>query len=141
MPASHSFKSAAYASSDVVTNPVEVEFDIDGVDLVASPPSSGQVALFIADQADTTNQARKINGMLEFLETVLREEDWEFIHDGMKSGQFDIDLLGDIVDMLAEEWTGNPTSSAPASSSRQRSTGKQSTAKRSGKASTSSTSR
>jgi hypothetical protein len=131
------FNSAAKQAASV-ENPVDIEFEINGTTLVASPPSSGQLTLFMAAQAggDAPEIAK---AMLELLWAVLGEDNYRWLEGELKAGVVDLELVEEVIEFLGETWSARPTSPASVSPSSRTSTGKQSTAAQRRKASTRST--
>jgi len=131
------FNSAAKRAASV-ENPIDIEFEVNGTTLVASPPSSGQLTMFMAAQAG--GEAPEIaKAMLELLWAVLGEENYRWLEMELKSGVVDLELIEEIIEFLGETWSARPTSPASALSPSRTSTGKPSTAARQRKASTRST--
>lgn len=133
-----SFDTAARRGESGVNNPEPITFEIDGDELTAHPPSTGQLALFIATNAD--GGMKTIQGMFAFLETVLDDGDFDVIREKLREG-VDLGLITDIIGYLMEEWSARPTKSSSASSKSRASTGKSSTVKRPAKRKTPSSSR
>lgn len=131
------FKSAATAAM-TVDNPVDVEFEVDGRVLTASPPSSGQLALFMAAYSGGS-PPDIAKGVLELFESILDEGDYEWVVEGLRAGTLAMEVLMEVVEYLGEEWSARPTSSASVSSPSRVSTGRASTAKRATRAKTRST--
>lgn len=129
------FKSSAHqGAQQALPNAVEVQFMLDGREITAQPANSGQLAYLVAMQAEAVNPSEQIAAVFDFLQSLLDEEDFDFIRDQMKQGITSAETLLEIVEYLVEEWTTVPTTSAPASSSARRSTGKPSTARARSKA-------
>jgi len=130
------FNSAARKAA--VENPIDIEFEINGTQLLASPPSSGQLTMFMAAQAggDPSEIAK---AMLELLWAVLGEDNYRWLEMELKSGAVDLPLVEELIEYLGETWSSRPTSPASALSPSRTSTGKPSTAARQRKASTRST--
>lgn len=129
------FKSAAVASQAAVDNPVDVEFEIDGVLLTASPPTTGQLAMFMATQIDGDPSAT-VKAVMGLFEVILSEDDYAWVVERLQSGEMPMEILLEVVEFLGEEWSSRPTSSASVSSPSRTSTGKPSTAKPRSKART-----
>ena len=126
------------ARESTLENPVPVEFAIEGIQFEAHPPSSGQVTLMMASQADG-DPIEISKGLLEFLLAILGDEQYITFENGLKSGEIQMELVMEIVEWLVEQWSNRPTTSASASSQRSAAPTKRSTAKRPAKAKTRST--
>jgi hypothetical protein len=131
------FNSAAKRAASV-ENPVPVEFEINGTVLEANPPTSGQLAVFLAAQA-SGDGPEVAKSMLELLWAVLGEENYRWLEMEMKAGAVDVELVEEVIEYLGEVWSSRPTSPASVSSPSRTSTGKRSTATSRTKASTRST--
>ena len=116
----------AVRRESAITNPVTVEFAINGEVLTAEPPTSGQIAYFMAMQS-TGDPGKIAQALLELLFVCLGD-DYEFFEDGLKAGEIDMEMCGEVLEFLTEEWSARPTSPASGSSPSRGSTGKRSTA-------------
>jgi hypothetical protein len=130
------FQTAAHRAASV-ENPVPVEFELNGTTLVANPPSSGQLTVFLAGQAGDPSESAK--AMLELLWAVLGEDNYRWLEMEMKAGTVDVETVQEIIEYLGEVWSARPTVTASALSPSRTSTGKPSTATARRKASTRST--
>jgi hypothetical protein len=131
------FKAAAQRDA-VLENPIEIEFSVVGTVFRANPPSSGQLTVFMASQADADDPTVIAKGMLELLAAVLGE-DYPAFEAMLKSGDIEMSMVMDIIEYLTETWSARPTQRASALSPSRVSTGKRSTARPRPKASTPST--
>ena len=122
------FKAAAQRDA-ILENPVEIEFSIAGTVFAANPPSSGQLTVFMASQADGDNSPVIAKGMLELLAAVLGD-DYVVFEQMLKDGEIEMTMIMDVIEYLTETWSSRPTQRASASSPSRVSTGKRSTAKR-----------
>ena len=129
------FETAARRAAPAeIDNPVVIEFQINGHDLVAQPPTSGQLLLYSLSQSKGGFDA--IEGMFAFIADVTGEEGVEKVNEALHEG-VDIPWVVEILNYLVGEWTGRPTKSSKGSSASPKSTGRTSTAKRPSKAKTS----
>lgn len=129
------FKLAAQtASSEMLANPSPAKFAIDGTEVQIDAPSSGQLAYLIAMQADSVQPPEQMASVFDFLRGLMDPEDYEWLVGLLKTGKMSMETLMEIIEYLVEEWTTVPTTPAPVSSSRPRSSGTRSTAKRPSKA-------
>lgn len=110
----------------VFENPVPLDFSIDGLALTAEPPSSGQLALFLASQ-NRDDPAASSAAILDLLEAILTDDGFAKVKAGMKAGEIDVEILSEVVEYLAEQWTTVPPTSAAVSSPRPRTSGAKST--------------
>lgn len=127
------FDTAARRGAVAVNNPVDITFQIDGEELTAHPPTTGQIALFMTRSAQ--GGMGTITALFDLLSAVLDDDDIDLVESKLAEG-VDIGLLTDIVSYLIEEWSARPTQPSSASSASRRTTGKRSTAKRPATAST-----
>lgn len=109
-----------------MTDAEDVAFTLDGRELIAHPPTTGQLALFVA--ASGSGGLKTITGIFEFMEAVLDEDDYDYIEELLHEG-VDLDLITDIISALIGEWSARPTGSSSGSTSSRKRTGKPSTAK------------
>jgi hypothetical protein len=129
------FKTAAKtASSEMLTNPVPAKVAIDGTEVEIQAPTSGQLAYLLAMQADSVAPPEQMASVFDFLKALMDPEDYDWLTGLLKSGDMSMELLMEVIEYLVEEWTTVPTTPAPVSSSRPRSSGTRSTAKRPSKA-------
>jgi len=120
--------------------PVEFEYEVrDGefVTMHAHPPTTGQLALFVSDQA-TKGGMGSITAMLELFMVVLDEKDYEIIKDQLHDG-LDLEVITEIFSWLMEEWGLRPTRPSSGLSPSRRTNGQRSTARRRAAVSTIST--
>lgn len=133
------FKTAARRGTSGVNNstPITFEYEVNPgefVEMVADPPTSGQLALFLADQ---TGGGDTVRALFSFLETVLRGDSYAIIEQQLREG-LDVDVVVDMITYLTEEWSGRPTRRSSASSGSPSRNGPKSTVKRPRAASTTS---
>jgi len=119
------FTSAARRDAQIATD--EIEFKINGETLIAYPPTSGQLAYFMACQAEG-DPVSISKAMLELLAVVL-QDNYPWFESELRNGDIDIETVTEVIEWLSEEWSDNPTSSVSGSSASRGSTGKPSTAK------------
>lgn len=108
-----------------MVNDVDITFQIDGDELIAHPPTSGQLALFLTG---TGGGVGAVQSMFDFLDAVLDEEGVDIVREKLQEG-VELALITDIINYLIEEWTARPTKSSTASTASRKSTGSRSTAK------------
>lgn len=125
------FKSAAKGAADEVLGDVAaIEFKYDGRVLAVNPPSSGQLAWMIAQQASSVDAADQMAATFDFLKRLMSEEDYEYLSERLRDGDMSMTMYMEIIEYLTLEWTEVPTTPAPASSSQRRNTGRPSTGTR-----------
>lgn len=122
------FGTAARRGAAAVNNPVDVTFqweksENEWVDMIAHPPTTGQIALFLSHQG---TGAAGVRAMFELLQQVMSSADYDIIEDQLRVG-LDVAVIVELVQFLTEEWSGRPTSPASASSQSPPSTGSPST--------------
>lgn len=137
------FGTAARRGAGAVNNPVDIHFEFEVregefVEMVARPPTTGQLALFFAHQYDKGTGG--VRSLFDFLSAVLSDAHYAVIEDQLHDG-LDVAVVIEVVQYLVEEWSSRPTKSPRASSASPATTGKRSTAKRLTAVSTSSNSR
>lgn len=125
--ATKNFDTAARRGDTGVNNPVDIEFSIDGTDVVAHPPTTGQLALFIASTGG--GGMTSVQAMFDFLGAILDDEGFDLIEEKLNDG-VELALITDVITYLIEEWSARPTQQSSESTASRRSTGKRSTAKR-----------
>ena len=126
------FTTAARRGAAAVRNPVDVTFEFeirDGefVEMTAHPPTTGQLALFMAHQIDTGTGA--IRAMFSLLDAVLTPEDYRIVENQLHDGM-DVAVVTEVISFLIEEWSARPTLSPSDSAPSRSTTGRRSTAKR-----------
>jgi len=119
------FDTSARESVAAVLNPVDIEFTLDEYEMVASPPTAGQLAMFLA--SNKMGGIEAIQGMFDFVDVVLNDDDYKIVRGLVMDGTADIGTLVDMISWMVEEWSARPTKSSPASSASQKTTGRQST--------------
>jgi hypothetical protein len=120
------FDTAARRGESAVANPVDITFQIDGEDLVASPPTTGQLALFLSTTSGGGMAA--VRSMFDFLEAILDDDGFATVQEKLNDG-VDLALITEIISYLIGEWSDRPTVPASASTASPRSTGRKSTAR------------
>jgi len=133
------FQTAARRGTAGVINSVPITFEYEVnpgefVEMVATPPTSGQLALFLADQ---TGGGETVRALFKFLDTVLRDDDYTIIERQLRDG-LDVDVIVEMIQYLTEEWGARPTKRSSASSGSPSRNGPKSTVKRRAAASTTS---
>ena len=121
------FETAARRGDASVANPIDIEFQLDGKTLTATPPTTGQLALFIG--ANGKGGLKSVNALFNFLSAILNDDDYAVIEEALQEG-VEITVLTDIIGYLVGEWSDRPTSRSSASSASRKTTGKTSTVKR-----------
>jgi len=121
-----SFDTSARQASAGVANDAPIEFELDGVVLVAEAPTAGQLVLFLT--ANRRGGLDSIESMFELLATVIDDEAVDLLKDKLSDGM-EITVITDIIAYLVEEWSARPTQPSSAATPSRKSTGKRSTAK------------
>lgn len=125
------FSTAARRGAAAVNNPADITFEFEitegeFVEMTSHAPTTGQIALFLADQGEGGNAA--IRAMFELLECILDPEDWKRIETQLRTGM-DVQVVVELIQYLIEEWGARPTSPPSDSSTLPSTTGKRSTVK------------
>lgn len=136
------FTTAARRGASGMPNAVDVQFEWEVregefVTMTAHPPTSGQLALFLADQA--SGGRTSIRALFDFIASILGQADYDIIENQLRDG-LDVQVAVELVEYLSAEWGARPTKPASDSSSSPPTTGKKSTGKHRAGASTTSTS-
>lgn len=123
------FHTAARRGAAAVNNPVDITFEYEVregefIEMTAHPPTTGQLALFMADQGKSG--AAGVRALFEFLATVLSDENYDVIEEQLREG-LDVSVVIEMVRYLTEEWSARPTPPSSASSSSRNNTGRRST--------------
>jgi hypothetical protein len=123
------FLTAAKRGAAAVSNPVDLTFEwevTEGefVEMTAHPPTTGQLALFMADQGKAG--AAGVRALFEFLSTVLPDEHYDIIEGQLREG-LDVAVVIEVIRYLTEEWSARPTKPSSVSSSSRNNTGRRST--------------
>lgn len=123
------FQTAARRGQTAVANPVDVSFEWEAtegtyVEMVAHPPTTGQMALFLSHQLDTGTGG--VRAMFDLLSTVLEPGQYRIIENQLRDG-LDVDVVIEVVRYLIAEWSARPTQPPSGSSPSRRSTGVRST--------------
>lgn len=125
------FKSAAKGAADeILGEAATIEFKYDGRTLTVEPPSSGQLAWMIAQQASSVDAPDQMAATFDFLKRLMSDDDYAYLAERLRDGEMSMSTYMEIIEYLTEEWTAVPTTAAPASSSQRRSTGRPSTGTR-----------
>ena len=108
------------AEGSAFANAQPIEFDIDGEDFIAYPPTGSQMALAMAAQSSHASTQDRIAGVIDFLDGILDVKGQERFRERLldRDDPFDLTDVEAIVTWLASEWSGNPTQ--PRSGSRPR---------------------
>lgn len=144
------FKVAAKKAAGEAKDVLEIPFGERT--LIASKPSSGQIALFY-DRVSTNPStdepdAGPVSAVFGFLRGVLADGDLAYLKNLLQKDLIEFELLlggddegGGLVDTIMEEFAGRPTGPSTDSSGSPASTGRPSTGRTPGKGSTRSSSR
>lgn len=122
-----SFETSSRRGQGAVVNPIDIDFEIDGVQITAHPPTTGQLGLFV--QGNKAGGMKTVESLFKFIRAILDDDGYKVVEDKLQEG-VEISLLTDIVEYLVGEWSGRPTTRSSASSASRKTTGKPSTAKR-----------
>ena len=101
-----SFDTSTRRGRSAVVNPAAVTFVWDGTEMTAEAPSSGQLALLIAEQSDPGPGA--VRAMFDFLGSVLGAEDWATIEDSLREG-VDVEVVVELIQHLITQWGTAPS--------------------------------
>lgn len=129
------FKTGAENAKSGVSNPVEIPFTLDEDELVAYPPTAGQLALFVT--RNSKGGVAAIDALFAFMGQILDDEGFDILMAQLGEGM-DVTVVTDIVQYLIEEWSAHPTNSSSGSSVSRKTTGGKSTASARSKAKTAS---
>jgi hypothetical protein len=94
-----------------------VEFTVDGLEVKAYQPSSGQMAMVYQALSDYNSDQRKVAGIIDFFFGLLDENVQQVLGKRLLSREdpFDLDQVTEILSWLVEEWAGRPTQSSSGS--------------------------
>lgn len=125
------FQTASRRGAGAVNNavPITFEFEVregEFVEMTATPPTTGQLALFFAHQYDGGTGG--VRAMFDFIAAVLDDRDYKIIEGKLHDG-LDVAVVIEIVQYLTTEWSARPTQPSRGSSASRRNTGTRSTAK------------
>jgi hypothetical protein len=125
------FKTAARRGQAAVPNAVDLPFEFEVTDgqfvpMTAHPPTSGQIALFLSQQAE--GGVKSVQALFEFLDAVLDRPDYDLIEEQLHEG-LDVGVTVELIEYLIEEWGARPTPPRSGSSRSPKSTGRRSTVK------------
>lgn len=134
MAASKSFQMAVREGATGAATPAPVTFtlaDLEGVQhsFTATFPKDGTLLLFMAAQAEDTDEATQAAAVFDLLREIFEPEQFRKLRAWLKDGAMTPDLLTEIMTWLIEEWAAFPTqppsgSSAPRTTTGTRSTGR-----------------
>lgn len=110
-----------------VDNDTPIPFMLNGQELVANAPGSGQLAVFLATQA-SGDPGDVAKATLELMAAILGDQ-YPWFESCLKDGSVEMELVMEMIEFFTEEWSSVPTTCASASSRRSAVTGKRSTAK------------
>lgn len=115
-----------------VTMEAEPRVKLEEKTVTFIPPTTGQWAVTLAGQGDTTEGSEKIASQINFFFSMLDEKDEVYFKQRLfnREDPFDIDNVAEIIDYLMEEWSARPTKLSSVSSDSPPSAGKRSTAVR-----------
>lgn len=132
------FTTAAKRGAAGVANPIDLSFEYEVregefIEMVAHPPTTGQLALFMGGNG---RGMANVRALFDFLATVLDDKDYAIIEGQLRDG-LDLQVVIDLVQYLSGEWSARPTSPPSDSSQSRKSTGRRSTVRHLPTASTS----
>lgn len=109
--------------------PEPLVFAIDGQELRAYQPSEGQMALLMMAMGRYTTQTDQFAGLLDFFIQVLDFESEQYVLNRMSNREttIPIEVIGDILTWMVEEWGGRPFQKRSGSTSSRPSAGRKST--------------
>jgi len=119
------------AAKEAVTDDEQVvEFTVDGLEVRAHQPSSGQMAMVYQALSDYNTDQRKVAGIIDFFMGLLDEDVQQALGQRLLSREdpFDLDQVTNILTWLVEEWAGRPTRSSSGSTRSPTAIGPKSTA-------------
>lgn len=106
-----------------------LDVPIDGVLYKAYRPTDGQFAFVMATTGKHSSTQDQIAGQVNFFLSMFEREDADALAQRLldREDPFGIEMIGDIMNEMMEEWSGRPTKSASASSRSPKTTGRKST--------------
>lgn len=106
-----------------------LEFAIDGFEVKAYKPGSGQFALLMASTGRHSNVAEKTAGAINFFMSVLDDEAYNHVVSRLldRKDPFGIEQVSEIMEWMIEEWSARPTQSSSGSSPSRKPAGRKST--------------
>jgi hypothetical protein len=126
------FKRAARDARDiaeVLPGGRPIKFLILDREVTASPPpNSGPIGYLVAMQSQDADAGDQAFAVLQFLTSLMAEEDSQFVRRALAVGDIDFEVLFEVFEYLMEEWSHRPTASPSGSSPRRRAAGRSSTA-------------
>ncbi|TFG40365.1 MAG: hypothetical protein E4H44_00220 [Candidatus Aminicenantes bacterium] len=112
------FSTAGRAPEPAMEGAAPITFDIDGEEVTAYPPTSGQMAMMIADQSEHRDVADSVAGIIDFCDGILDDKGKALLRRRLldRDDPFDMSNIQDILEYLIEEWSNHPTQSSSVSS-------------------------
>lgn len=102
---------------------------LDGRELTYYKPAEGQYMVFMASTTRRSSQQEQIAAVVNFFVELFDKESQAHLVERLldREDPFGIEQINDILDALAEEWSGRPTQPSTASTRSQRTGGRKST--------------
>lgn len=126
-----SFSTAAKSVEDnqiPIGAPLEIEFDDRKI--VLNPPTTGQWAVTMAGNSDSSDTREQLATQINFFFSLLEDQDASWFRHRLfdRDDPFDVDNIAELIEYAMEEWAGRPTTPSSTSSTARSNGGKRSTA-------------
>lgn len=112
-------------------NGVGTPFEVDGFKMTAYKPDEGQFAMLMASVGRGSTDGDRIAGLINFLVNIIDTRGADHLQKRLLTpvwkDPFGIEEVEQIMEWLAEEWTGNPTQEPSGSTASPSTTGSPST--------------
>ena len=106
-----------------------IEVPLDGQIYKAYKPTDGQFAFVFATSGKFASTEEQAAGQINFFISLFDEDDQQVLGRRLldRKDPFGMDMVGEILESLIEEWSGRPTQASSASSPSPKPTGQKST--------------
>jgi hypothetical protein len=121
------FTTAAKADGDEFGEPIT--FPVDGHDTTFNPPTSGQISVALIGASDMATSVEAAAATINFFFSLLDDEDVTHYKRRLfdREDPFGPETIGELIEMLMEEWSARPTKQPTDYAPSQRSGGQRST--------------
>lgn len=117
------------AAKEAVGEDEVLEIPLDGVIYRAYRPTDGQFAFVMATTGRHASDEDQVAGQVNFFLSLFEKEDSDALARRLldRTDPFGLDMMGEMITAMMEEWTGRPTQRSSASTRSPRTAGQKST--------------
>lgn len=119
------------APESVIEGAKPIEFELDGVPLVAYPPTPEAFLLYLNAMAENRDMTESAAGLIDFVHGLLDDDGMAHIEARLmdRKDPFGLEDLNKMLASFMEEWTARPTTPPSGSGSSRSTAGRSSTAR------------